>query len=171
MTHESIKFTKKSEEEIEKIKSEGLRTPPNSQEETFELMEKIAGLIKNGAIAFLYKEYVYLGGFVVFFSIILSTSVEPIHANFPYTTLAFIIGALTSVAAGYIGMRIAVHANIRTTLACCTSINEGFKVAFSGGQVLGFALVGLALLVLELIILGFSHAYLPERESSEEEAI
>lgn len=171
MTHENIKFTKKSEEEIEQMKSDGLRVPPNSKEETLELMEKIADLIKNGAIAFLYKEYVYLGGFVFFFSIILSTSVEPVHANFPFTTVAFIIGAATSVAAGYIGMRIAVHANVRTTLACCESIHEGFKVAFCGGQVLGFSLVGLTLLVLELIILIFSHAYLPERESSEEEAI
>ena len=65
-----------------------------------------------------------------------------------YTTVAFIIGGFTSIMAGYIGMKIAVYTNGRTTKECATSIHDGFIVAYRGGQVLGFVLVGLALLVL-----------------------
>lgn len=78
----------------------------------------------------------------------------------PYTAFAFLIGAGTSILAGYIGMRIAVYTNTRTTFKCCEGEGEGeakdlsagFLVAFRGGQVLGFCLVGLALLVLQVII-------------------
>jgi Na+/H+-translocating membrane pyrophosphatase len=72
---------------------------------------------------------------------------EPVEGTF-YTTIAFIIGAATSIASGYIGMRIAVYTNGRTTKESATSIHNGFVVAYRGGQVLGFILVGLALLVL-----------------------
>ena len=57
---------------------------------------------------------------------------------------------------GYIGMRIAVHCNVRTTWACNSSIDDGFQIAFMGGQVLGFSLVGLALLVLHIIVMVYS---------------
>lgn len=74
--------------------------------------------------------------------------------------IAFWIGAFTSMAAGYIGMMIATATNIKTTYGCNISEEEGFKHAFRGGQVLGFALVGLALLVLEIIILSYRPAVL-----------
>lgn len=64
-----------------------------------------------------------------------------------YTTSAFIIGGFTSILSGYIGMRIAVYTNVRTTKECAEDIHKGFVVAYRGGQVLGFVLVGLALLV------------------------
>jgi len=91
---------------------------------------------------------------------------EP-STNFPYTAIAFLVGAGTSILAGYIGMRIAVYTNTRTTYQCCAGemikyngddvkdLAPGFFVAFRGGQVLGFVLVGLALLVLQLIISTF----------------
>jgi Na+/H+-translocating membrane pyrophosphatase len=91
---------------------------------------------------------------------------EP-STNFPYTAIAFLVGAGTSILAGYIGMRIAVYTNTRTTFMCCAGemikyggedvkdLAPGFFVAFRGGQVLGFVLVGLALLVLQLIISTF----------------
>lgn len=97
------------------------------------MMQKISKLIKDGAITFLIKEYVYLSVFCIIFSILLAFTVEPERASFPMTTIAFLIGALTSILAGFIGMRIAVHANVRTTLSCCDSVNDGFKVAFRGG--------------------------------------
>jgi len=53
--------------------------------------------------------------------------------TFPYTTVAFIIGCSTSIACGYIGMRIAVYTNVRTTKECCTDIHNGFIVAYRGG--------------------------------------
>ena len=95
--------------------------------------------------------------------------------NFPYTAIAFLVGASTSILAGYIGMRIAVYTNTRTTFECCRGsdlqvvvkgeattrkdLKDGFFVAFRGGQVLGFVLVGLALLVLEIIIVAFKAAW------------
>lgn len=65
-----------------------------------------------------------------------------------YTTIAFIVGGFTSILSGYIGMRIAVYTNVRTTKECAEDIHKGFVVAYRGGQVLGFVLVGLALLIL-----------------------
>jgi H(+)-translocating pyrophosphatase len=80
-------------------------------------------------------------------------------ANAPYTAIAFLIGCATSIAAGYIGMKIAVLTNSRTTFNCCESVNAGFLAAFRGGQVLGFVLVGLAVLVLHLIIVTFKSGF------------
>lgn len=77
-----------------------------------------------------------------------------------YTTVAFLVGGTTSILAGYIGMRIAVYTNVRTTKECANDISNGFVVAYRGGQVLGFVLVGLALLVLECLILIYKELYL-----------
>lgn len=77
-----------------------------------------------------------------------------------YTTSAFIVGGLTSICAGYIGMRIATFTNVRTTKECAEDIHKGFVVAYRGGQVLGFILVGLALLVLQILIIIFKVLYL-----------
>jgi len=87
----------------------------------------------------------------------MSTSDSP--TNFPYTAVAFLIGCLTSILAGYIGMSIAVYTNTRTTYGCCSSTHTGFLAAFRGGQVLGFVLVGLALLVLEIIVIAYKAAW------------
>lgn len=89
----------------------------------------------------------------------------------PYTTIAFFIGAATSMLCGYIGMIVAVFTNVRTTWACNTSINEGFHVAFKGGKVLGFALVGLAILILQILIIAYRSAILPENVDEGEKAI
>ena len=79
--------------------------------------------------------------------------------NFPYTATSFLIGSGASILAGFIGMRIAVYTNTRTTFMCCESTNAGFLTAFRGGQVLGFVLVGIALLVLHLIIVTFKFTW------------
>lgn len=84
------------------------------------------------------------GAFVFFLA-----EIEPYQ---PWTTCAFLIGGFNSIFAGYIGMKVAVYTNVRTTKECAESIHAGFIVAFRGGQVLGFTLVGLALLVLVIII-------------------
>lgn len=129
------------------------------------------------------QEYFYLGLFAAVFAIILGVTVDAYemtrdndadeksvpqpNTNFPYTAVAFLVGAGTSILAGYIGMRIAVYSNSRTTFMCCTGdkinvgdkqykdLAPGFMAAFRGGQVLGFVLVGLALLILEVIIATF----------------
>ena len=86
-------------------------------------------------------------------------SVDDQPTNFPYTAVAFLIGCATSIAAGYIGMSIAVYTNTRTTFMCCRDTNDGFLTAFRGGQVLGFVLVGLALLCLDLIVIIYKKAW------------
>jgi H(+)-translocating pyrophosphatase len=125
-------------------------------------MDFIGGKITEGAISFLQQEYLYLGIFSAVFAVIIGFTVDyqemtaEVHpTNFPYTAVSFLIGCATSILAGYIGMRIAVYTNTRTTFQCCKDINAGFITAFRGGQVLGFMLVGLALLILDLIIIVF----------------
>jgi len=73
-----------------------------------------------------------------------------------YTTGPFLLGAITSVLSGYIGMQIAVRANIRTAKQATMSLEAAFKVAFKGGMVLGFVLIGLGLLTLHILILVYS---------------
>jgi inorganic pyrophosphatase len=81
-----------------------------------------------------------------------------------YTTAAFITGGLTSIASGYIGMKVAVYTNSRTTKECATDISNGFVVAYRGGQVLGFILVSLALLVLQILIIVYKSILNPSDE-------
>lgn len=103
--------------------------------------------------------------FIVAFSILLIFTVEPELGMF-YTTAAFIIGGFTSIVSGYIGMRIAVYTNVRTTKESAEDIHKGFVVAYRGGQVLGFVLVGLALFILQIMIIVYRKMFLnPERLS------
>jgi len=137
-------------------------------EEVKKTMDFIGVKVTDGAIQFLAQEYLYLGIFSGLFAVVLGLTVDwqemsrptaEAPSNFPYTALAFLVGSGTSILAGYLGMRIAVYTNTRTTFMCCDDIHKGFMVAFRGGQVLGFCLVGLALLVLELLIIIFQAAW------------
>lgn len=108
----------------------------------------------------------YLSIFSAIFALVIGATVdaqemgnEKSPTNFPYTATSYLIGSATSILAGYIGMRIAVFTNTRTTYKCCEDENLGFLTAFRGGQVLGFCLVGLALLILHLIIVIFKAAW------------
>jgi inorganic pyrophosphatase len=97
--------------------------------------------VKDGAKTFLAKEYTYLAIFCAMFAVILVCLVDQPWKNneagdkisFPMTTLAFLIGAATSMLCGYIGMMVATDANAKTTAETAKSINDGFKVAFRGG--------------------------------------
>ena len=114
------------------------------------------------------QEYLYLAIFSAVFAFIIGATVDAQEmdseaagpaTNFPYTATAYLIGSGTSILAGFIGMRIAVYTNTRTTFNCCKDTHTGFMTAFRGGQVLGFTLVGLALLVLHLIIVTFKFTW------------
>ena len=111
------------------------------------------------------KEYLALTAFCTIFSIIVLCAVDMPwaegHQAFPFTMFSFIIGAATSMLCGYIGMVIATICNYKTTYLCNVDKHDGFKVAFQGGQVLGFVLVGLALLILEILILSYKAALKP----------
>ena len=77
------------------------------------------------------------------------------------TTLAFILGALTSILSGYIGMKVAVYANARTTIDCAQGVGfqRGFNTAFRAGAVMGFCLPGFGLLVLYLSLLAYKNVF------------
>lgn len=100
-----------------------------------------------------------MSGFIVVFAIVLALTAEVEFGEF-YTTVAFIVGGFTSILSGYIGMRIAVYTNVRTTKECAEDIHKGFVVAYRGGQVLGFVLVGLALLILQILIIVYKSMYI-----------
>ena len=121
----------------------------------------IALLIQDGASTFLREEYAYTFIFIVLFGIIILATAEQEPFR-PYTTLPFFLGALTSIISGYIGMQIAVRANVRTAKESISSLDKAFNVAFRGGLVLGFTLVGLALLVLTLLIMGYKSHFADE---------
>lgn len=133
-------------------------------------MKHIAQLISDGAKSFLKEEYIYLSIFLSLFAVLLAFTVEPKLGTF-YTTIAFLIGGFTSILAGYIGMRIAVYTNVRTAKECAHDISDGFIVAYRGGQVLGFTLVGLALLVLQILIIVYRAIYLRHDPDNEEKAL
>ena len=117
-----------------------------------EEMNKTSQLIQDGAITFLKSEYLYLGIFIVIFAIIVLLSEKFVF----FTTIAFILGACTSIVSGYIGMFVATRANVRVTFKACgrkdTALKEAFNVAFRGGCVMGFCLVSLALSVLTVLM-------------------
>lgn len=105
-----------------------------------ERMKEISGYIEEGALAFLKKEYSYLSVFiiVVALTIMLFLNIK--------TAIAFMVGALFSIIAGYVGMRIAVKSNVRTAEAAKHGIKEALSVAFSGGTVMGLSVVGLGII-------------------------
>jgi Na+/H+-translocating membrane pyrophosphatase len=107
-------------------------------------------------------EYIYLGVFMLIFGVIVWLTTEGFAF---YTCGAFLIGALTSLVSGYIGMFIATRANVRVTYMAARTTNEeialkdAFNVAFRGGCVMGFCLVSLALAILLTIILIYKEIY------------
>ena len=105
-----------------------------------ERMKEISSYIEEGAMAFLRKEYSYLSVFIVVVALIIM-----IFLNIK-TAIAFVVGALFSILSGYIGMRIAVKANVRTAEAAKHGIKDALSVAFSGGTVMGLCVVGLGII-------------------------
>ena len=110
-------------------------------------MKEISGYIEEGAMAFLKKEYSYLAVFilVVALATLLFLSYK--------TAFAFVVGAVFSIVAGYVGMRIAVKANVRTAQAAKNGIKGALDIAFSGGSVMGLGVVGLGLIGLSFFSL------------------
>lgn len=121
-------------------------------------MQELSTLIEEGAQTFLKQEYTYLGVFMLVFSIFIALAVEK-NLGELWTVGAFLIGGITSILSGFIGMKIAVKANVRTTKQCQFGLHEGFVVAFRGGSVLGFMLVGFGLLMLQLLLIFYIQAY------------
>lgn len=109
-------------------------------------MKEIAKYIQEGAMAFLKAEYKILGYFVIIAALLLGIMGYSNADSHWSIALAFIMGAIFSALAGYIGMRIATKANVRTAQAARTSLKKALAVSFTGGSVMGLGVAGLAVL-------------------------
>jgi K(+)-stimulated pyrophosphate-energized sodium pump len=128
-------------------------------------MQKLSGYIADGAIAFLKAEWKILAYFAIPTAIVLGylgtqegTPENPIHSS-PLIAVAFLIGALLSATAGYIGMKIATKANVRTAQAARTSLAKALEVSFTGGSVMGMGVAGLAVLGLGGLFIAFYNLF------------
>jgi len=119
-------------------------------------MKEIAGFIRDGAMAFLAREYKVLGIFAVVVAALLAVANWGSVTSSPLVAVSFLTGALCSALAGFFGMRIATAANVRTTHAARTSLNEALGIAFSGGTVMGMSVVGLAVIGLTGLFMIYS---------------
>ena len=109
-------------------------------------MKEISTYISEGAMAFLKAEYKILTYFVIIGALLLGL-MGYTNANSHWSiAIAFIIGAFFSALAGYIGMRVATKANVRTAQAARTSLSKALQVSFTGGSVMGLGVAGLAVL-------------------------
>ncbi len=128
-------------------------------------MQKLSGYIADGAIAFLKAEWKVLAYFAIPTALLLfwlgsdtGTPEHPIHSS-PLIAISFLIGALLSATAGYIGMRIATKANVRTAEAARTSLSKALDVSFTGGSVMGMGVAGLAILGLGGLFIAFYNIF------------
>ncbi|MFC5624711.1 sodium-translocating pyrophosphatase [Algoriphagus winogradskyi] len=122
-------------------------------------MVELAGYIADGAMAFLKAEWKVLSYFAVIAVILLAWSGMSVETSSPVIAISFLIGAVFSAFAGYIGMNIATKANVRTTQAARTSLKHALKVSFTGGSVMGLGVAGLAVLGLGSLFILFYNMY------------
>lgn len=111
-----------------------------------ERMQEISQYIAEGAMAFLRAEWKVLGYFVVIVGILLAVMATANPHSHWSIAIAFIVGAVLSATAGYIGMKVATKANVRTAHAARTSLSKALNVSFTGGSVMGMGVAGLAVL-------------------------
>jgi K(+)-stimulated pyrophosphate-energized sodium pump len=121
-------------------------------------MKKIAGHIAEGAMAFLKAEYKVLAIFVVCVAVLLAVTANS-ETSSPMVGVSFALGAFCSALAGFIGMRVATKANVRTTNAARTSLGKALEVAFVGGSVMGMGVVGIGVLGLSVLFIIYSKIY------------
>jgi K(+)-stimulated pyrophosphate-energized sodium pump len=122
-------------------------------------MVELSGYIADGAMAFLKAEWKVLSYFAVIAAIVLAWSGTLVPTSSPVIAVSFLIGAFLSALAGYIGMKIATKANVRTTQAARTSLKQALKVSFTGGSVMGLGVAGLAVLGLGSLFIVFYQLY------------
>jgi K(+)-stimulated pyrophosphate-energized sodium pump len=126
----------------------------NSASPGNELMQELMGAIREGAMAFIKREYAAVSGFVALMATLIYVLLP--EWGRPWGAIAYVFGATLSALAGFIGMRVATAANARTAEAARRGgINEALPIAFRGGGVMGFTVAGLGLLGLSLGYLFF----------------
>ena len=129
-----------------------------SKEIGSEKMARIAENIADGAMAFLRAEYKLLSVFVIITAILLGIKGESEGSSY-LVAVSFIVGAFCSGLAGFIGMKVATKANVRTTNAAQESLGKALEIAFSGGAVMGLGVVGLGVLGLGSLFLIYSNMF------------
>src|SRR6201996_7066345 len=122
-------------------------------------MAQLAGYIADGAMAFLRAEWKILGYFVVIAGLLLGYSGTTVATSSPIIAISFLVGAFLSAFAGFLGMRIATKANVRTTQAARTSLAKALRVSFTGGSVMGLGVAGLAIIGLGSLFIVFYSLY------------
>ena len=128
----------------------------SKQDEGNEKMARIAKNIADGAMSFLKAEYKILSLFVVAVAILLFLKGSAETGSNGMVAVSFIVGAICSALAGFIGMKVATKANVRTTQAARTSLGTALEVAFAGGAVMGLGVVGLGVLGLSGLFMIYS---------------
>ncbi|MBD3316589.1 MAG: sodium-translocating pyrophosphatase [Chitinivibrionales bacterium] len=128
----------------------------NKQDAGTDRMKEIGAAVREGAMAFLSREYKVLAFFVAAVAILL---VIGNTGNVRWVALSFIIGALCSGTAGFFGMRVATAANMRTTQGARTGLAQALAVAFSGGAVMGMSVVGLGIIGLSGLFLIYTNVF------------
>jgi K(+)-stimulated pyrophosphate-energized sodium pump len=115
-----------------------------------EAMQAIAKAIQEGAAAFLSREYRVIAIFVAIVATIISAFLQW------QTAMCFVVGAIASAGAGYLGMYVAVRANVRTAAAASHNLHEGLRVAFGSGSIMGMAVVSFSLIGMTVLFLIFN---------------
>jgi K(+)-stimulated pyrophosphate-energized sodium pump len=121
-------------------------------------MKKIAGYIADGALAFLKAEYRVLAIFVVIVSVLLALLADEKTSHWTIG-IAFVIGACLSALAGFLGMKIATKANVRTSEAAKTSLSKALDISFGGGLVMGINVVSLGILGISILFVVYNTLY------------
>jgi K(+)-stimulated pyrophosphate-energized sodium pump len=124
-------------------------------------MKEISDYIAEGAMAFLKAEWKILAYFVVIVALLLGFMANSNESSHWSIAISFVIGAVFSATAGYIGMKVATKANVRTAEAAKTSLSRALKVSFTGGSVMGLGVSGLAVLGLGGLFLIIKHFFSP----------
>jgi K(+)-stimulated pyrophosphate-energized sodium pump len=136
-----------------------------------ERMKEISKHIADGAMAFLRAEWKILAYFVVIVGILLAVMATTNPHSHWLIAGAFVVGAVFSAVAGYIGMRVATKANVRTAQAARTSLSKALKVSFTGGSVMGLGVAGLAVLGLGGLFIILKMIFAPQAEVNSEEML
>ena len=120
-------------------------------------MISIGDAIREGASAFLRAEYFALVPFVLIVTVVLGVLIDwyTLGSTVPATAISYLAGTICSATAGYIGMNVAVRANVRTAAAAMRGLNPALRVAFSSGTVMGVTVVGIGLLGVTILYMIF----------------
>ena len=130
-----------------------------AQDEGTEKMKVIGASISEGAMAFLRAEYRVLSIFVISVAILLGIANSNSNDSSAFISLSFLIGAIASGLAGFLGMKVATKSNNRTTNAARDNLEAALNVAFSGGSVMGLSVVGLGVLGLGGLFILYVNIY------------